>query len=270
MYKVLLVTDQQALHDVFQAFEDWASLGFERPLAVHTAKEAMLLLESAPVDAVAYVLPKEEGQAFFGFLAQIPHIAGMEAANDPARLRRVLSRLRRTLHERNSEAVLTDVLPLLQEEFYNSLLQGARLRQDELRARAGALQLSVDLASPVCVAHLLLPQGETYLQEVWRYGRDRLEVALRNVFERDLLAVRYALHVCNIGEIKLLACPKASIAGPALLAQTQARIQQAREDIDEFLDMELVLQSIHLYRDLAALCAGEEATWPAADISGGA
>ncbi len=259
MYKLLLVTDEQDLLDGFAAFEDWESLGFDIPRSVRTAKEAMVLIEAGTVDAVSFLLGKEEGQAFFTFLSQTPQVLCMEATCEPLRLRRALGRLRRSLHERSSVDILSDVLPLLQVEFFYSVLQGAPLTGEQLRARIQALQLSVPLEAPVCVAQLEMPQGETYLEEVWRYGRTRLEVALRNFFERDLPDMRYVLHVLSPKEIKLLACPKQAMDGEQLFAQTRAHIARACEDIEEFLEVGVRLSHISLYANLPALCAREAA-----------
>ncbi len=257
MYQVLLVTDQADVQGAFDSFEDWTTLGFAIPRVVTTAKEAVLLIESSQVDAVAYVLPKDEGQAFFAFLAKHPEVRCMEAATDALRLRRALSTLRRTLREQEGADVLTDVLPILQNEFYHSLLEGAPLKPDELAARTTALRMQIALDAPVCVAQLQLPRGEVYLEEVWRYGRDRLEVALRNFFERDLPDLRYVLGVKSPQEIKLLACPKADIDAERMREKVAERISSARAELREYLELEVKVSGLTLYPSLPALCARE-------------
>lgn len=255
MYQVLLVTDQQDVRETFESFADWPALGFERPRVVRTAKEAMLLIESGAADAVAYVLPKDEGQAFFSFLAQHPQVRCIEAASDPLRLRRALGSLRRALHERSATDMLTDVLPILQTEFFHSLLEGMPIGDEELRARAAALRVQLALDAPVCLARLQLPQGEVYLEEVWRYGRVRLEVALRNFFERDEADLRYVLGVLSPREIKLLACPKAAIDGETLRRRVAERLVQGRSEAMEYLELEVKVENLTLYDSLSALFA---------------
>lgn len=254
MYQVLLVTDQQDVREAFESFSDWRLLGFEPPRIVRTAKEAELLVESDAADAVAYMLPKDEGQAFFSFLAQYPHIRCVEAASDSLRLRRALNSLRRALNEQSADDAHIDVLPILQAEFYHSLLGEAALPPpDEMRARASALRISLALDAPVCLARLQLPQGETYLNEVWRYGSDRLALALRNFFERDEPDLRYVLGVLNPREIKLLACPKAAIDGEALRTRVTERLAQGRAETMEYLELEVRVQTISFYENLAML-----------------
>lgn len=259
MFRVLLVTDQQEVREVFASFEDWTSLGFDRPQMVQTAKEGMLLVDSGVVDAVAYSLSKEEGQGFFSFLAEHPGVRNLEAATDPLRLRRALGALRRALHERAGVDVLTDVLPILQTEFYHSLMEGAPLKRDDLYTRIAALQMQVAIDSPVCVAHLQLPQGEEYVEEVWRYGRNRLENALRTFFERDLQDMRFVLNVMSAREIKLLGCPKKPLTADDLCTRTQMRLAQGREETLEYLELEVQVQTLLLYDNLPALCAGVQA-----------
>lgn len=258
MFKVLLVSGQPDVRDAFESFEDWEALGFEPPRIVVTAKEAVLLIESGVVDAVAYVLPKEEGQAFFSFLAEHPEIRCMEAATDSLRLRRVLGSLRRALHERSGVDTLTDVLPILQTEFFHNLLEGTAQESEELRARIAALQIQVALESPVCVAHLRLPQGEIYLEEVWRYGRARLEIALRNFFERDLPDLRFVLNVLTPQEIKLLASPKLYIDAQTLGQRMREQLTRACGEIMEYLELEVKVLSLYQYENLLALCANRQ------------
>jgi len=254
MYQVLLVTDQQEVREAFDSFPDWNLLGFEPPRIVHTAKEAMLLIESGAADAVAYVLSKDEGQAFFSFLTQYPQVRCMEAASDPLRLRRALGSLRRALNEQSAADAFTDVLPILQAEFFHSLLEDAALPPpDELRARAAALHIPLATDAPVCLARLQLPQGETYLSEVWRYGRERLELALRNFFERDEPDLRCVLGVLNPREIKLLACPKAPIGAEALRHRVAERLAQGHAETLEFLELEVKVESVTVYENLGAM-----------------
>ncbi|MCL2810669.1 MAG: hypothetical protein FWD25_02130 [Clostridia bacterium] len=253
MYQVLLVTDQQDVREAFDSFPDWRLLGFELPRIVCTAKEATLLVESGAADAVAYVLPKDEGQSFFSFLTHYPQIRCMEAASDPLRLRRALGSLRRALHEQSADGTLTDVLPILQAEFFHSLLEDAPGPLEALRARAAALQIQLALDAPVCLARLQLPQGEVYLAEVWRYGRERLELALRNFFERDESGLRYVLCVLNPREIKLLACPKAAIDGEALRHRVNERLAQGCAETLEYLELEVKIKSVTLYENLGAM-----------------
>ena len=253
MYQVLLVTDQQDVQEAFDSFPDWRSLGFEPPRIVRTAKEATLLVESGAADAVAYVLPKDEGQSFFSFLTQYPQIRCMEAASDPLRLRRALGSLRRALHEQSADDAHTDVLPLLQAEFFRGLLEDAPAPIDALRARAAALNIELALDAPVCLVRLQLPQGEVYLNEVWRYGRERLELALRNFFERDEPGLRYVLYVLSPREIKLLACPKAPIGGEELRRRVTERLAQGRAETLEYLELEVKIQSIAFYENLGEM-----------------
>jgi hypothetical protein len=124
---------------------------------------------------------------------------------------------------------------------------------DELRARAATLRIRLALDAPVCLARLQLPQGETYLNEVWRYGRDRLALALRNFFERDEPDLRYVLGVLNPREIKLLACPKAAIDGEALRRRVTERLAQGRVETMEYLELEVKVQSVAFYENLGAL-----------------
>lgn len=257
MYRLLLVTGQLELLSVFEAFNDWQALGFEKPILTDDVERATTLVELEAVDAVSFSLPKDEGQAFFTVLAQHPQVKCVEAAGEPVRLRRALNTLRRQLTEARQPDHKDEVLPLLQAEFYHSLLEGALLRDEELKRRVVELALPIALDAPVSVAYLTLPSGEAYLEQIWRYGRQRLEVALRNFFERDLPEKRYVLGVMSPSEIKLMVCPKLIEPGQVLVGDMLAHIDRVQTEIKTFLDLDVRTQSLVLYDNLEALCAGQ-------------
>ena len=65
MYRLMLVTDQKNIRDLFSNFRDWNTLGFEQPIVLENVDEAKERLQNGEADAVSYLLPKEAGQALF-------------------------------------------------------------------------------------------------------------------------------------------------------------------------------------------------------------
>ena len=257
MYKLMLVTDQEDIREAFRSFPEWKQMGFEPPLLLNDVEEAKLRLSRQEADAVAYLLPKNEGQDFFTFLSTHQEIVGMEAADDHTRLRRELGITRRTLVEREQETDLSDVLPMLQLDFFHSILQGAHFEPQDLRHRVEMLRLRVNPAWPVCLASLRMPQGEQFLDEVWRYGRERLENALRNIFERAEPDMSYVLQVLNPHHMRLLAYPKTQMDGGKVELHAKNHLLVAQEDLKEFFDLEIETRKCTVFESLYALCSQE-------------
>lgn len=260
MYRLLLVTDEESLLRVFASFADWEALGFAPPALLTDVQQAQQLVSAGEVDAVSYALPKGTGQAFYNFMTGYPHIRGMEAAGDEMRLRRAVNGLRRQLRENEQEIGHGDVLPLLQNEFFHALLGGARVTPAELRLRMQALELTLDEASPLAVAQLRLPDDQVYIDQVWRYGRERLKVALHNFFDRELPQGRFVVDVMSLQEIKLLFCPCRPIGEEEMLALFYEHLTVVREEIKLYLDLGMKVGTVTVYKNLSTL-ASQQAGW---------
>lgn len=255
MYRLMLVTDQKNIRDLFSHFKDWNLLGFEEPIVLEEVAEAKERLSRGEADAVSYLLPKSAGQDLFSFLSYHTDLVGVEPADNEERLRRELNMTRRILHEREEEPAYDDVLPMLQSDFYNSILCGAAYSQESLEQRVQMLRLDICVDAPSAVASLRMPQGEMFLDEIWRYGRARLENALRNIFEREDAAVRYVLHMINPHHMRMLALPKQPTNAATLEMLTQAHLANAQEDLKEYFDLDMDVHHISMYDTFYALCA---------------
>ena len=255
MYKLMLVTDQKNIRDLFDQFDDWNTLGFERPVILDNISEAKAVLDRGGADAVSYLLPKDAGQEFFSFLSRHAEIVGVEPADNEERLRRELNVARRVLHEREEEPCYDDVLPMLQNDFYASILCGSSYSQENLEKRVQMLKLDICVDAPAAIASLRMPQGEIFLDEIWRYGRERLENALRNLFEREDHAIRYVLNMINPHHMRMLALPKQEIDAMTLETLMQEHLMNAQEDLKEYFDLEMDVHRISIYDSFYALCA---------------
>lgn len=254
MYKVMLVTDQVEVRNGFATFKDWATLGFDAPVLLEDVAQAKTLVAHGGVDAIAYLLPKSAGQELFTFLKEYKDIHCMEAAADELRLRRELNALRRALHEREEEVRRDDVLPMLQSDFFSGILCGAGYTRRELDERVQALKLDIECDAPTALVSLRMPQGDVFLDEIWRYGRERLENALRNLFEREDAKVRYVLHVINPHHMRLLAVPGQVLDTQSVEALVHEHLQRAQEDLKEYFDLDMDIRRVTIYDTFYALC----------------
>ena len=60
MYRLLIVTGNQSVRDLFTAMEGWESLGFKPPRLRQTTQEALECMQKHQIDAIAV----DDGPAF--------------------------------------------------------------------------------------------------------------------------------------------------------------------------------------------------------------
>lgn len=142
---------------------------------------------------------------------------------------------------------------MLQADFFHTILQGTHFETADLDRRVEMLRLQIRPQWPVCLISMRMPQGERFLDEVWRYGSERLENALRNIFERDEPDMSYVLQVLNPHHMRLLAYPKTRMVSGEVELHTKNQLHRSQGG------SEGILRSGHgdpqVYRLRIALCA---------------
>ena len=257
MYKLLLVCDKAEIRSLYAQFSEWENLGFERPRIAGSADEGIGCLNSERYDAVSSLLNVGEGKRFLAYLAKRPELIGVETARDEARLRKEISRTRRALSSRDAarqKKQVDDLTRAIQEEFFCDLLRGVPYDQERIDGRLRELKLR-DLAAdrPVCTSSFRLPQGDYFLAEVWRYGRERLENALRNIFECDNGRMCFVLLIINPHHMRLIGMPREEMSQDEVYTQTMLHLERCQEVLDDYFELKLTIKRVVRYENLYAL-----------------
>ncbi|MBQ8618177.1 MAG: hypothetical protein IJ418_11820 [Clostridia bacterium] len=257
MYKLLLVSDKEEIRRLYAGFSEWENLGFERPAVAANAQEGIALLKSRRFDAISSLLSVSEGKQFFHFLSRRPEMLGMETARDEARLRKEISSARRTLSSKDAARQMKqvdDFTRALQGEFYCDLLRGAPYNADHINERMRSLKMQVTSADrPVAMSSFRLPQGDYFLAEVWRYGRERLENALKNIFENGDERMHFVLLIINPHHMRLLGLPREEMTREEVDAQMAIHLERCRASLEAYFELTLDIKRIVSYDDLYAL-----------------
>ena len=257
MYKLLLVSDKAEVRALYAGFAEWEKLGFERPQIAANAQEGIERLGKSRFDAVSSLLSVSEGKQFFAYLSRRPEMLGMETARDEARLRREISSARRTLSSKDAARQVRQVDDLtraLQGEFFCDLLRGAAYDAAKIDERIRSLNIqSVDAERPVAMSSFRLPQGDYFLAEVWRYGRERLENALKNIFENGDARMHFVLLIINPHHMRLLGMPKAEMTADEVAMQMETHLARGKASLEAYFELELDVKRIVKYDSLYAL-----------------
>ena len=151
MYRVLFATNEPAVLEPLNQITNWQSMSFHDPVLAGNADEAIRLMESKRVDAIAYMLNADEARKLSLYLnnmrPSLP-IFQIQRTLDAQKeeiinVRRLLDRL----HADMSDEVYDEaaVLDILRDEVTHNLLAGEVAADAQLR---GTVQLLRSFVSP--------------------------------------------------------------------------------------------------------------------------
>ena len=256
MYKLLLVSDKEEIRTLYSEFQDWETLGFERPVIAADAAGGVELLNGRRFDAISWLLSVAEGKKFFAYLSKRPEMLGMETVRDEDKLRREISNARRMLSSRDASRKMKqedDLIRAMQGEFFCDLLRGAAFSRDKIEERFRSLKLTIAPDSPVCMSSFRLPQGDYFLAEVWRYGRERLENALKNIFENSEDDMYYILLIINPHHMRLLGLPRVPMTREETYERVASHLERCQKSLDEYFELNLDIKRIVSYDSVFAM-----------------
>ena len=257
MYKLLLVSDKEEIRSLYRRYAEWNTLGFEQPDVAENAQQGIDLLSHRRYDAISSLLSVSEGKKFFAYLSRRPEMLGMEPARDEAHLRREISAARRALSTRDASRQskqVDDYTKALQGEFFCDLLRGAAFDCTKIDERMQSLKLdALDAARPVVTSSFRLPQGDYFLSEVWRYGRDRLENALKNIFENGDPKMAFVLLIINPHHMRLLAAPREEMSKEEAYDRMMAHLASCQANLEQYFELTLTIKRVVPYDNLYAL-----------------
>ncbi|MDR1569149.1 MAG: hypothetical protein LBS72_01520 [Oscillospiraceae bacterium] len=242
MYTVLLAADQPGVLNTFRSFTRWSQLGYTEPLVFDDASEAVSALGRANVHAVSIALPPSQSALLYDRLHGM-HMLFLEPVSDPESLETVLRRMTQMIERRQENRPTMSVQAALNETFFQTLLDGFMHSEIVLRNRMQMLDLPIRADERCLLFTLRMANGDSYLREVWSYGRARLAMALRKFFQKEENGVYYALSELRAGDTRLLACPTEPMSEAALAARAREHIQTQIERVAEFIELELVILS---------------------------
>ena len=263
MYRLLIAANDSRMLDGLNDSIAWKSLNFCPPMFVTTADEAIETMKTKRVDCVAYLLDTQEARKLSYFLntmrPSLPVFEWQRSAEEQTRVVRDMCRILDRLHADMTDAIYDEetVLSMLRDELMHRLLAGEIRSEENLRAQLQMLRAHFSPDKQCVLYEFDLPQGEIYLNSLWRYGSERLENALRaNFFGRYYEDLYYPVAVLNPRHIRLVVCQRAdreNEPAESLTARADQRVSQVLESIKEYLGLDMVLLARETLDSLCAL-----------------
>lgn len=251
MYRILLVTERKETIAAFSQIE-WGGMGF-KPCTIVCNKEAAFdFLRTHHLDAISFDLPEEEDKALTRFLVnEFPNLPVFPAVNKPDEAIEVIRTLRVLLNRLNSDYSndgysKADIMQQCRHEYFRQLLGGEIRDASNASRTLRMLRSRMDQTQKCMVMHLSMPDGDHFLSDRWRYGHERLEVAIRNFLGAEMEGIRMLVSVLPDEEIYLLCCPmiEAEVNLDAMNGSLLEHTRDALIHISSFLGLSLVVDDV--------------------------
>ncbi len=264
MYKLLLVTDNQTVRDVYGQIPSWEALGFRQPRLASSCDEAMETLSRHHADGILIHLEEAEWRRILEDLNAYPLKPVLRAADSLEQALSDLNELETLLNkthadysnDRYDEATM---MQLCRHQFFRRLLEGKQTDPQGVLRYLLLLRSKMDPLRPCMLMELGTPQRDHYLEGHWHYGADRLEVAMRNIFGAELRGMRILISVLQDERIFLVACPMIGFDAPTGQEMEKLVIDHAEsaiQHIRDYLDIELNVAAVRKMNTLLDLAPG--------------
>ena len=247
MYRLLLVTDRQAVRDTFSGIPSWEALGFKVPRMMDSCESAMDCLSRHHADVIAVNLEEEERIRLFKALDAYPHLPIMMASENPEETLRNLKEAEQVLgilhldYSNDPQDMETQML-LARHDFFRHFFAEGCTDEAKIRRKLRLMRSRMDPDRRCVVIQLEVEGIADYLESRWHYGVDRLEVAIRNIFGAQEHGVRMLLSMSNDDTAYIVACPMLgtpSIEDEALLQMTEEHTASGISHVEDYLGLRI-------------------------------
>lgn len=253
VYRLMVVTDSIDIKEYMLAYDAWIQNGFKVP-HFRTSKETLIEgLQKHHIDAIAVELKSEdEKNKIFSFLYQsYPLIPVFKISDSKKYQGLIFDRLRKSLDKINADYsddnfTYDQKFDAVRNRWISKYLRGKLQDYQEFEEKNQIFRANLNLNSPCSLAELSIPGRDDFLLSEWRYGADRLEVALRNFFSPDTLQANICIAVTEKGICRVLLSHKDIVSKQETeqIADFNNFLESAINEIEDFLSLEVKIDTI--------------------------
>ncbi len=260
MYRLLIVTDDQNVWDMFAAMGGWEALGLKTPRLRKSMDEAVECMRKHHIDAIA-VDDKPELLSFRAYLDERhPYMPMFQIEqNADAQMETIHSviKLLSRLHADDSNDNYDEAawFEQLRNRWIKKALSGMVASGDALRKELRLYRCTEKTGTPCIMARLSLPDNnDSFMSERWHYGSERLETALRNFFGIDHDHMLLHVAVISPAEVRVLCYPMEEENGISESIAAEY-IQETVEQIERYLGLHMELIDLRRVPGIEVLAA---------------
>ena len=260
MYKLLLVTDREDIVEAFSGIQDWGRLMFDPVVTLDNTADAIKLLDRHYTDAVGISLANQNPAPLMRHLEKKhPFLPIYHPQNQLDALRDELRFVREHLDRLHADFSDDDyhvdmAVELLRDDLMRRLLLREVGSQQELKSRLSLCRAHFAADRHCFLSELHMPSGDQYLHSRWRYGPERLVMALRaNFLGRFVDNIYYGTALLDPGHLRIIACQVENQTEgdlDSLSRQVQEHIGKMVQDVKAYLDLDLHMAQFAMLKSI--------------------
>ena len=265
MYRLLIVTKDSQIESMFASMENWEAMGYKAPRIRSSAEDAIACMKKHHVDAIAVGNDAEFEPVLRYLDEKEAHMPIFQIKDSPEEQMVVLAEVYQLLTQIHSDHCNDDYgesyyFQMARERWMKTVLSGLALTREDILAHHKLYRCTESVTQPCIFTRLTVPSGDVFLAGRWHYGKDRLEVALRNFFgiEHEKMTVHIA--VVAPEEVRVLVFPKPEHYDSATFSAEHVLgyIEETIDTIEEYLGLKMNVIDVRGMENLTAFAAKKE------------
>ena len=264
MYRLLIISNDAKVEAMFTAMHGWETMGFRVPRLRKTAEEAIACMEKHHTHAIA-VDSDPSLMSIYAYLDEhYPAVPIFQIEDDASKQFATIKDVYRLLQQIHADDSNDDYdenyyFKQAQERWMKQLMAGMVPSAKQVVTYHRMLRCKEELCGRCLYVKLEVPAGDEFLLGRWRYGSERLEIALRNFFGEEREHMTLHLAVLSPEEVRVLVCPKAKEEKVELAAdRLTAFIEETIEQIKNYLGLSMNIVSAWQMDGLTAFAADRQ------------
>lgn len=265
MYRLLIVTKDPRAQEMFASMEGFEAMGYKPPRLRQTVEEAIECMQKHHIDAIAV----DKDETFTPLLplldAQHPAMPIFQIAATAEEQFSILKEVYQVLcqmHSDLSNDTYDEVYYFKQarERWMRKLISGMTPTRAALLTQMKLYRCTESPEASCLFARLSIPVDNTFLNDRWHYGSERLEMALHNFFGDEYDHLNLHIAMVSPQEVRVLACPKPEYTndGQTLDAEPLVGyINDTIERVEDYLGLPMSLMEIRKLDGLTVLAADQ-------------
>ena len=264
MYRLLIVTRDQRVEEMFVSMQDWEGTGFKAPRLRKTVEEAIECMHKHHIDAIAIDDEPDYAELEHWLDKNEPNLPIFEIAESAEKQIEVIREVELLLNQLHTDDSNDDYdesyyFKVSRERWMKRLITGFAPSKAYILSHQRMYRCADDPLRPCVFALIQVPEGDAFISGRWHYGSERLGTALQNFFGEEYNHLLVHLAVVSPEEIRLVICPKrGDTEHNVSLERAKAYIDETIEQIDNYLGLSMTVKEIQLRDglvDFAAECA---------------
>jgi hypothetical protein len=263
VYRLLIVTRDQRVEEMFGSMQGWEAMGFKQPRLRKTVAEAVECMHKHHIDAIAVDIDPELTAMEPWLDENVPYIPIFEIADSGEKQMEIIREVELLLNRLHTDDSNDDY-----DEYYyfqqarkrwkQTLLCGFAPSEAYILSHERMYRCADDPHKPCLYVRISVPEGDAFITGRWHYGSERLGTALQNFFGEEFDHHFIHLAVVSPEEIRVVVCPRTGIeAREVSLPRARKYVEETIEQIHNYLGLSMSIAEIRMREglvDFAAEC----------------